>query len=70
MPWCPFKNCECYPECGEFVASVQRCRHAVKTMQLEDLHKIALVLLDRMTDGDASAEEAAGFVERASGELR
>lgn len=65
MPWCPFKDCECYPECGEFVASVQRCRHAVRTMQLEDLHKVALVLLDRMTSGEATPEEAAAFLKDA-----
>lgn len=66
MPWCPFKDCECYPECPEFVASVRRCRHAVRTMQIEDLHKVALVLLDRMTEGEATAEEAASFVKRAA----
>lgn len=66
MPWCPFKNCECYPECGEFVASVQRCRHAVRTMQLEDLHKVSLVLLDRILADEATPAEAARFLERAA----
>ncbi|MEW6277936.1 MAG: hypothetical protein AB1758_04880 [Candidatus Eremiobacterota bacterium] len=50
MPWCPFKDCECYPECPLFVHSVQRCQFVVRTMQLEDLHKLSLVLLDRITE--------------------
>jgi hypothetical protein len=53
MPWCPFKDCECYRECPLFVASVERCQFVVKTMQLEDLHKIALIALDRMTEEEA-----------------
>ncbi len=53
MPWCPFKDCECYRECPFFVASVERCQFVVKTMQLEDLHKIALIALDRMTEEEA-----------------
>ena len=53
MPWCPFNDCECYKECPLFVESVQRCQFVVKTMMLEDLHNLALVALDRMTEEEA-----------------
>ena len=50
MPWCPFKDVECYSECEWFDHRIRRCQVVSRTLQLESLHKIAMVLLDRMTE--------------------